>query len=253
MTPRDQMSTSAKRNGEGVLSRRELEARRTFSTIFLSRDDLWRTVSKRPHPRIHPLALLKFPPKPEIRNLDVDPLIEEYVLELEITMDDTLAMEVCHAEDELAEDAARFSEGEAALFDEVVKELATGAELGHKVDGRFGRDKFVEGEDMRVAQSAVVVDFAGEEGERGGRVRGVLWVALGMVKVRGDGRSVRLITALQRGRAEKKGEKRTYGGEALGHLLDRNPRVGQAMYAQSDFSKRAYEPHAVSLLLLVGA
>lgn len=90
-------------------------------------------------------------------------------------MDDPAAVEVVHAQHELAKEAARLVEREAALLDEVVEQLAAGAELGDEVDGRLGRDELEEGEDVGVAEAAVVVQLAGEEGEGRAGVGRLFW------------------------------------------------------------------------------
>jgi hypothetical protein len=91
-------------------------------------------------------------------------------------MDDALPMEVRHTETELPEDPPRLGERKSTVFDEVIEQFAAGAELGDEVDWGFGREEFVEGEEVWVAESAMVVQLASEEGERG---RGVVGLAGG--------------------------------------------------------------------------
>lgn len=86
-------------------------------------------------------------------------------------MHNAALVEVRDAKDELAEDAPRLAHRETPLLDQVVEELAAGTQLGDEVDGRLSRDDFVQREDVRVPESAVVVDLAREERERRGWVR----------------------------------------------------------------------------------
>jgi hypothetical protein len=72
-------------------------------------------------------------------------------------MDDALPMEVRHAETQLSEDPPRLGQRKSPVFDEVIEQFAAGAELGDEVDGGFGREEFVEGEEVWVAESTVVV------------------------------------------------------------------------------------------------
>jgi hypothetical protein len=91
-------------------------------------------------------------------------------------MNDALPVKVRHAETELSEDPPRLGQRKSPVFDEVIEQFATGAELGDAVDGGFGCEEFVEGEEVQVAESAIVVQLASEEGERG---RGVVGLAGG--------------------------------------------------------------------------
>jgi len=142
MTPRDQMSTSG---GQLCVSRRPRgrgRGGRTLAEVAVAGDDLWGHVAEGADLCVKPPSALKLAAKAHVGNLDVDVLVEEDVLELEVAVDDALRVEVGDAEDELAKDAARLVEGEAAraggdgaLLDEVVEELAARAELCDEVDG----------------------------------------------------------------------------------------------------------------------
>ena len=222
MTPSDQMSTSAgvhenelvlmsdRCREERVKREGEEEEGRTLAKVAVAGDYLGRRVAEGADLGLEPPATLELAAEAHVGNLDVDVLVEEDVLELEVAVDDALAVEVGDAEDELAEDAARFGEGEAAraggrgaLLDEVVEQLAARAQLGDEVDGRLGRDELVEREDVGMSEAAVVVDLAREEREGRGRVRG---------RVR---------------------------GEALGDLLDGDAGAGEAVYAESNLAECA--------------
>lgn len=155
MTPRDQMSTSAKRatrpsrvSTSRSPSRTSCCHTLTFSKIPFRCDDFRRTVPKRADPCFHPPPLLKLAPEPEVGNLDVDAFVEQDVLEFEIAVDDAVLVQVRDAEHELTKDATRLAERQAALLDEVVEQFASGAQFRHEIDGRLGGDDFVQGEDV---------------------------------------------------------------------------------------------------------
>lgn len=180
ITPRDQMSTSV--HGEhsssvkgsvGVKKRERGTRRRTFSEVSLSGDDFGSHVAEGSDAGVHEATFFKLSAEPEVCNLYVDVLVEQDILQLEVSVDDAFAMEVRDAEDELGKDASGFGERESGLvlFDEVVEQFSAGAEFGDEVDGGFGRDEFKEREDVGVPEAAVVVDLAGQQGQRRRRIR----------------------------------------------------------------------------------
>lgn len=147
--------------------------RRTFSEVSLACDDFGGHVAEGSDAGVHEATFFKLSAEPEVGNLDVDVLVEQDVFQLEVSVDDAFAVEVGDAEDELGKDATGFRERESGLvlFDEVVEQFASGAEFGDEVDGGFGRDEFKEREDVSVAEAAVVVDLAGQQGQRRRRIR----------------------------------------------------------------------------------
>lgn len=83
-------------------------------------------------------------------------------------MDDAFGVDIAHAQTELAEDLPGLMFRQAALLDEIVEKLATGAELGDQPDGLLGRDDLVHLYDAGVVEAAVVMDLSGEERGRAG-------------------------------------------------------------------------------------
>lgn len=81
-------------------------------------------------------------------------------------MDESKPVDVANREDELAENALALVLLEVALLDQVVVQLAAGAELGHEPDARLGRDDLVQPDDVVVVQTPMVVDFAREQRRR---------------------------------------------------------------------------------------
>ena len=92
-------------------------------------------------------------------------------------MYDAALVQVRDAEDKLAKDPPRLGCREATFLDEVVEQLPTRAEFGDEVDRGLSRDNFVQGEDVRVSEPTVVVDFPREERERRGRVGSLISAA----------------------------------------------------------------------------
>lgn len=163
MTPSDQISTSAARNPHGSAKMGRGSSQNTaltFAQITLRSNNFRSTVPQRPDPGFHPPPFFKFPPKSQVGNLDIDPLVEEDVLKLQISVDDALAVKMRDAQYELPKDTPRFMEGQPTLLDEVVEELSARAEFRDEVNGRFRRDDLVEGQDVGVSKSAVMVDFS---------------------------------------------------------------------------------------------
>ena len=81
-------------------------------------------------------------------------------------MDEAEPVDVADGEDELAKDALALGLLEVALLDEVVVQLAAGAELRHEPDARLGRDDLVQPHDVVVVQPPMVVDLAREQRRR---------------------------------------------------------------------------------------
>ena len=136
-------------------------------------DDFGGHVAEGSDAGVHEATFFKISAEAEVGNLDVDVLVEQDIFQLEVSVDDAFSVEVRDAEDELGKDATGFGERESGLvlFDEVVEQFASGAEFGDEVDGGLGRDEFKEREDVGVPEAAVVVDLAGQQGQRRRRIR----------------------------------------------------------------------------------
>lgn len=152
-------------------------------------------------------------------------------------MDDALSMQVRHAEAELPEDPAGFDEGESTMLDEVVEELAASAEFGDEVDGGFGSEELVESEEVRMAQSTVVMKLASEQGEGGGGVGG-LWIRRATsseVEWQAGGKGT-----LSEAASKEGDEEGAYASarQTLRDLLHRHSRPGQAVDTESNFAER---------------
>jgi hypothetical protein len=80
---------------------------------------------------------------------------------------DAARVAVRDGEAQLAEHGTRLLLAQAALLEQVVEELAAGAELGDEPDVCLRRDDLEELDDVRVVQPAVVVDLARERGRHG--------------------------------------------------------------------------------------
>lgn len=106
----------------------------TLAEVPLTGDDFGGHVTERADPRLHEPSLFKLAAKPHVGDLDIDVLVEQDILELEVSVDDAFTVEVRDAEDELTKDPPRLGEREARLLDEVVKQFAAGAEFRDEVD-----------------------------------------------------------------------------------------------------------------------
>ena len=77
-------------------------------------------------------------------------LVEKYIFQLKVPMDNVVLVYVAYSETQLAKDGSCFVFGEPALLCKVVEEFATRAKLGDEPDVGLGRDDLVQLCDVRV-------------------------------------------------------------------------------------------------------
>jgi hypothetical protein len=140
---------------------------RTGTGVLVLREDLGRSVPRRAAGSVEERTALKLAREAKVAELGAALLVEQHVLQLEVTVHDAAGMAVCDGEAQLAEHGARLLLAQAALLEEVVEELAAGAELGDEPDVRLRRDDLEQLDDVRVVQPAVVVDLARQRGRHG--------------------------------------------------------------------------------------
>lgn len=80
------------------------------------------------------LSGIQLPGKPEIRDLDVETVVQQDVLGLEVAVHHVPAVDVCHALEHLPHDVAGLLLREGHHRREVVEELAVLAQLEHQED-----------------------------------------------------------------------------------------------------------------------
>ena len=112
-------------------------------------------------------TLFKLPGKSKVAELDATALVQEHILELEVSMDGASIMDITDGQAQLPEDNADLVFVDPALLDQVVEELPTGAELGDEPNVALCRDDLVELSYMWVVELPMVVYFAGELGGNG--------------------------------------------------------------------------------------
>ena len=84
------------------------------------------------------------------------------ILELEITMDDALAVDIGDGETKLSKDPSSFRLCKHLVFDQVVVQLAACAEFADHPDVLFSCDYFIELHDIGVVKATMVVNLACE-------------------------------------------------------------------------------------------
>ena len=105
-----------------------------------------------------------FPRKPKIAQLDVFLLVEQDVLQLEVSMNTGLAMDVGDGANELCEDPLDLFNGQRAMTEEIVVEFITRAIFEHQPNQLFCYDNLIESGDVRMEELAMVVNFTGQIG-----------------------------------------------------------------------------------------
>jgi hypothetical protein len=190
MMPSDQTSTSAtavrsksvsSHPGQPASSTTNASGR-TLARVLLALEHFGARVARRAAEGLEQAALLPLAHETEVAELDAALAVEQDVFELEVAVDDALVVHVTDSQAELAKDAPALDLGQAALLDEVVKQLASGAELGDEPDVRLGREHLEQLADVRVVQPPVVVDLARERRHR----RHVLGNPLDRTSCRGE-------------------------------------------------------------------
>lgn len=126
-----------------------------------------RTLRQHPHTHtgryVQP-PFLPFPRKPEVAELDPQLAIQQYILQLEIAMDDAMHMQPAYGQRQFAKQPPRLALQNAAPFHEIVKQLAAAAELRDEPYMGLCGDDLVEMDNVGVVEAAVVVELAGEMG-----------------------------------------------------------------------------------------
>ena len=140
---------------------------RTRSLIFLSLEHFWRGIAGRSAERLHEGAPLEFTSEAKVSEFNATALVEENVLQLEVTVDDAFVVEICDGETELTEQQLGLVLGESTLLGKVVEQLTTAAEFGDDPDGGLCRDDLVHLGDVGVVELTMVVNLAGQGGRDG--------------------------------------------------------------------------------------
>lgn len=135
-----------------------------FSRIPPAGKHLWRGIAGGAAKRVHETVALELARKAKVAKLDIAALVEENVFELEIAVNDALAVYVGDGEAELAKDSASFGLSEHLVLDQVVVELAASAYFADHPDVLLCGDDFVELHDVGMMETTVVVDLASEAG-----------------------------------------------------------------------------------------
>lgn len=114
MTPSDQMSTSADAISSGDLDL--CLYRLTFASILFARKHFGCCIACRPAEGFHESSLLELPPKAKVCYFDVAAFIEQHILQLEVSMNHALPMDVAYAKTELTEHPPCFVFAQPALL-----------------------------------------------------------------------------------------------------------------------------------------
>lgn len=100
---------------------------RTLSSVFPACQHLRGSVASRPAERLHEAPLLELASKTKVGELDVASLVEKDVLQLEVSVNDSEAVDVSDREAQLTKHSSRLHLAQSALFDEVVEEFTARA------------------------------------------------------------------------------------------------------------------------------
>lgn len=142
------------------------KSERTLGPVFLASEHLGWGITGRTTKGLHEPVSIILPPKAKVGELDVAVLVEEDVLELEVSVHDPHAVAVPECDKELSYDASGLQLAERAILDEVVKQLSARTELRDKVDGRLGRKDLKELANVWMMQATVVVDLTRKQRRR---------------------------------------------------------------------------------------
>lgn len=132
----------------------------TLTRVFLPLEHFGTRIARSAAESIEEPPRFPLADKAEVAKLNTELAVEEDVLELEVSVDDPERVHVAHGESELAKDPTGLLLRQSAAFDEVVKELAPGAELGDKPNVGLCRENLKQLADVWVVQPSVVVDLA---------------------------------------------------------------------------------------------
>lgn len=97
---------------------------------------------------VEQLPRLEFPAESKVGQLRVAALVQQDVLELEVPVDDPLAVDVAEPETDLPEQTPSLELSKAGLLDQIIKQLATGTEFSDQPDRMLGGDDLVELDDV---------------------------------------------------------------------------------------------------------
>jgi len=107
---------------------------RTRTLIFLALEHLRGSIAGSPAEGLHEGAALEFTSETKVTELDATALVEENVLEFEITMNDAFVVKICDGETELTEQQPGLVFAESPFLDQIIEQLSTGTEFGYDPD-----------------------------------------------------------------------------------------------------------------------
>lgn len=119
-----------------------------FACILFAGEHLWGGIAGGAAESVHKAVALKLAGEAKVAKLDVAALVEKDVFELEVAVNDALAVDISDGEAELTKDPARLWLGEGLVFDQVIVEFAAGTELADHPDVLLCCNDFVELHDI---------------------------------------------------------------------------------------------------------
>jgi hypothetical protein len=100
---------------------------RTRALILLSLEHFRGGITGRSAEGLHKGAPLEFTSEAKVTELDATTLVEENILQLEVTMNDAFVVEICDGETELTEQQPGLVFAESPFLDQIIEQLSTTA------------------------------------------------------------------------------------------------------------------------------